>query len=86
MKRLLVLFFIFTQVVCLGQEGLTYFGVQFKPIVPSNLFRAGSEELTQNDATYIVRQNMGYSFGGVIRHDFKNWLSIESGISFTKRN
>lgn len=86
MKQLLVIFLVCVQAVCFGQEGLTYFGVQFKPIVPSNLFRAGSEELTQNDATYIVRQNMGYTFGAVIRHDFKNWLSIESGISFTKRN
>lgn len=86
MKSLLVAFFIFCMGFAKAQEGLTYFGVQFKPIIPSNLFRAGSSETVLNDATYSVDQKMGYSFGGVVRHDFKNWLSVETGISYVHRN
>lgn len=86
MKKLITVLLTLLATASFAQDQLTYFGIQLKPIIPSSLFRAGAVETAQNDATYRVEQNVGYTFGGIIRHDFKNWLSIESGISYTHRN
>lgn len=69
-----------------AQERVTTFGLQVKPIIPSNLFNAGSEELSQNGIDYTVDQRIGFAFGGVLRFGITNWLSLESGISFARRN
>jgi len=69
-----------------SQERVTTFGFQMKPIIPSNLFRAGITELAQNGIEYSVNQQIGYSFGGVMRFGLNKWFSIESGISFVRRN
>ena len=69
-----------------AQERVTTFGIQVKPIIPSNLFDAGSEILSQNGIDYTVDQRVGYSFGGVIRFGITKWFSLESGISYVKRN
>ncbi len=81
---LLSLWSVSTQV--LAQERVTTFGLQVKPIIPSNLFNAGSEELSQNGIDYTVDQRIGHSIGGVIRFGITNWFSLESGISYVKRN
>lgn len=70
----------------LSQERVTTFGLQMKPIVPSNLFGAGSVELAQNGVQYSVNQRVGYSFGGVLRFGITKWFSLETGISYVRRN
>lgn len=72
--------------VAMSQERVTTFGVEIKPIIPSNLFNTGQTALTQNGIDYELNQRIGYSFGGVMRFGMTNWLSLESGISFVRRN
>ncbi|MEX2597684.1 MAG: hypothetical protein WEC59_12230 [Salibacteraceae bacterium] len=86
MKWWLLIFSVLFAVKVLAQERVTTFGVQFKPIVPSNLFDAGSGLLSQNGIDYTIDQRVGYSFGGVMRFGITKWLSIESGISYVRRN
>jgi len=69
-----------------SQERVATFGFQMKPIISSNLFSAGVTELSQNGIDYSVSQRAGYSFGGVMRFGLNKWFSIESGISFVRRN
>jgi len=69
-----------------AQERVTTFGIQFKPIIPSNLLRAGEVGLTKDGIDFAVDQRLGYSFGGVVRRGFTKWLSMESGISYVRRN
>lgn len=73
-------------IVIHAQERVTTFGIQMKPIVPSNLFNAGSEALSQNGIDYTIDQRIGHAFGGALRFGITNWFSLESGISYVKRN
>ena len=71
-----------------AQEGVKTIGLQFKPIIPSNLLKAGTFGLSSNKdfMEYSITQNLGYSAGMIIRFGLtKNW-SIESSIKYTKRN
>lgn len=86
MKNVITFWLALITISSFSQDQITYFGIQVKPIIPSNLFRAGDTEIVQDNSIFRVEQNVGYTFGGIIRHDFKNWLSIESGISYVKRN
>lgn len=69
-----------------AQERVTTFGIQVKPIIPSDLLGTGKTVGTGTENTYEVSQKLGYSFGGVIRKGYTDWLSIETGINFVKRN
>lgn len=69
-----------------AQERVTTFGLQVKPIIPSTLLRTGATSLNQNNADYVVDHLPGYSFGGVIRIGLNNRFSVESGISYVRRN
>jgi len=86
MRLLVVIMLFLCSVPSFSQERVTTFGVQMKPIIPSNLFRAGATELSQNGVDYSLNQQVGYSFGGVMRFGLNKWLSLESGISFVRRN
>lgn len=69
-----------------AQHRVTTFGVQFKPLIPSTLLGTGLDETTGELNTYQMQQRVGYSFGGVMRKGFTPWLSIETGISYVRRN
>ena len=43
------------------------FGLQFKPIVPSDITRTRQETFITNDITYTNRQRPGYAFGMYLR-------------------
>lgn len=88
LQRILVLsFLVFTaSLPVFAQENVTTFGIQIKPIVPSNLLNAGTEGSEVDGIQYNVEQRMGYSFGGVVRRGLTRWLTIESGISYVRRN
>lgn len=70
----------------LTQERVTTFGVAVKPIIPSNLLRSGVTALSQNGIDYSLDHRVGYSFGGVMRFGMTNWFSMETGISYVRRN
>lgn len=86
MKKALLIAFVFSVLFGTAQERVTTFGIAVKPIIPSNLFRTGEIALTQNGIDYELNQRIGASFGGVLRFGLTKWLSLESGISHTRRN
>ncbi len=64
----------------------TKFGVQFKPVVPINYFGAGPQTAADTIAEVTVSPKLGYSIGMVVRTDFSDLLSFETGINYIRRN
>lgn len=62
------------------------FGAQFKPIIPINYFGAGPVDLSDTLTNLSVDPKFGYSLGMVLRRDFTNLFSFETGINYTRRN
>ncbi|MCB9194817.1 MAG: outer membrane beta-barrel protein [Flavobacteriales bacterium] len=62
------------------------FGLQFKPIIPVNYFGSGPQVLDDSIANLTIAPKMGYSLGMVMRKDFTNLLSLETGINYIRRN
>jgi len=89
----LVVFFLITSSVVtkplfaqLGEEKLMTFGLQLKPIFPSDYFNASGEFFEQNGVEYTLSQRPGYAFGMVIRKNFTRLFSVETGINYVRRN
>lgn len=70
----------------LGQESVTTFGIQFKPIINSELVNTGPQIQKEGNVSFEVAPKEGYSFGMVIRKGMTKQLSLETGINFTQRN
>ncbi len=85
-KLVIILGILFIAVFAHAQERVTTFGLQFKPIIPSDLLGTGKTVSTGSENNYEVSQKMGYSFGGVVRKGYTDWLSLETGINFVRRN
>jgi hypothetical protein len=85
--KLILLHFllVFCLQVFVAQERVTTFGIQFKPIIPSELFNTGKQEIVQNNVAFTVTPQMGLSFGMVIRKGMTKNLSLESGINYLTR-
>ena len=81
----MIIFALLLSGVGFGQKRITTFGLQAKPIIPSNLFNIGETALSQNGLDYEVNQKLGYSLGGMIRLGLNERFSLESGISLVKR-
>ena len=83
-----ILFFLLTNISLNAQRELfpTYFGVQVRPIIPSNF--GGSKTLEMNGGNYNFKlhQTIGYSFGGTIRKGITKLIAFESGLNYTQRN
>lgn len=62
------------------------FGMQFKPIIPINYFGAGPQVLADTVAEVTVAPKLGYNIGMVVRKDFSDLLSFETGINYIRRN
>lgn len=64
----------------------SYFGFQIKPIFPTQFI--GESELTLQKDNFIttISQRPGYSFGATVRVGLTELLSLETGISFVRRN
>jgi hypothetical protein len=68
------------------QKFPSYFGIQFKPVIPGD-FLAKSEITTRNgNFTGVFQQKYGYSFGGITRIGFTKLISFETGINLVRRN
>ncbi len=70
----------------MAQERVTKVGIQLKPIIPIQLFDAGSQEKTQNTIEFTNSPQVSMGFGMVVRKGFTKSLSIEMGLSYLKRN
>ncbi|TNE53167.1 MAG: hypothetical protein EP338_11535 [Bacteroidetes bacterium] len=64
----------------------SYFGIQFKPIVPGDFLSKSS--ITVNDSGFVgvFNQRPSYSFGGIVRVGLSKLISLETGINQVKRN
>lgn len=62
------------------------FGVQFKPVIPINYFGAGPQTQLDTIAEVTVAPKLGYNIGMVMRTDFSDLLSFETGINYIRRN
>jgi hypothetical protein len=67
-------------------DGSPIAGFEFRPIIPSNLFRTGPINSSIGGTNFTISQQFGYVFGMVIDGRIYKNFEIESGISFTQRN
>ncbi len=62
------------------------FGMQFKPIIPVNYFGIEPSILNDTVTEIGVFPKYGYSMGMVMRRNFTSLISLETGISYIRRN
>ena len=88
MERRIILLSIFILIAFVGmaQKNITTVGFQFKPIFSSSMFGTGPVELSRNDINFTIHPGSGFSAGMLIRRGISNRISLESGISYVKRN
>lgn len=83
---LICLLFCFSFFSSKAQQEITTFGLQFKPIISSEIINTGPQSLKQGAINFTIEPNQGYSFGMVIRKGFNKQFSFETGINYSKRN
>jgi len=69
----------------------SYFGLQIRPIFPTQFIGSSTTEFKQNDGETVqynstLQQKIGYSFGGTVRAGITKLIAIETGINFYRRN
>ena len=69
-----------------AQQKVTTVGIQFKPILSSELINTGPQTEKVGNIGFELKPKGGYSFGMVVRKGLTKQLSIESGINFSRRN
>ena len=62
-----------------GQQGVTTFGLQVKPVIPVGFFE-GSKSLQQPHLTADFRLNGGMAMGMLVRHGLTRSISLEVGL------
>ena len=87
----LIRYSLFVLSVCLSfglfaQKQITTFGLQFKPILSSELINTGPQSEKVGDIGFEISPRGGYSFGMVVRKGFNEQFSLETGINYTRRN
>lgn len=69
-----------------AQKNVLTFGIQLKPIIPSNTFKTKEQFIEQNGISFSLEQRPSMCFGMVIRRGITKTLSVESGINLLRRN
>jgi hypothetical protein len=69
-----------------AQQGVTTFGIQFKPMVPSKFFETSAETYSTDELTMTLTPRFGINFGCIIRKGFTPTWSLETGINLVQRN
>lgn len=64
----------------------SYFGVQVRPVFPTDFGGARSLTLSDSNFTSTISQTLGYSFGVTIRAGITKLIAFETGLNFTQRN
>jgi hypothetical protein len=87
---LLFILFILSSTAVFSQNSTlptkAYFGIQYKPLIAGD-FIGSSRLLVKNDTIQgEFTQQLGASFGGVIRVQFKKNIAIETGINQVQRH
>lgn len=81
----LLAFFVFSYSL-FSQKDVTTVGLQIKPIIPSSYLNTGVITESLNDINFSIDQQLGYSFGMLIRRGYTEQISLEFGINYTRRN
>ena len=63
-----------------------FFGLQLKPIIPVNYFGMKPTVLEDSIASLSISSKASYSMGMVMRRNFTDQLSLETGINYVRRN
>ena len=84
---LLLFLLLFGVQIAKGQikKGETVFGLQLRGIVPIDLLNAGSGGFGNDSISVNLAAPAGFSFGGIVRHNFTKMFTIESGIHYIGR-
>lgn len=69
-----------------AQKNVVTAGIQFKPMLPNDLFNADAMRSSVEGMAFETQQNFGWAGGMVIRWGFTDMLSLETGINFVQRN
>lgn len=77
---------IFSTLMGLAQERVLTFGLQLKPILADDMITTRTLQQTQNNKQFTLTNQLGYSFGGVIRRGITDKISFETGINYVSRN
>jgi hypothetical protein len=78
--------FLFCCSLIRAQKSITTFGIQFKPILPIDLFNTTSDPIEKDFLQLSLQPKTGYAFGMVVRRGLTEKLSFETGINYVKRN
>ncbi len=62
-----------------------YFGFQVKPLFPTKFIGESNTTLTNQGYEVKISQQIGYSFGGVVRIALTDLIGIETGLNFFQR-
>ena len=69
-----------------AQENTMNFGIQVRPLVPNEIFNGNAVDLANDTVRASVSDKLGVSVGMVIRYNFTERWSIETGINSIRRN
>ena len=69
-----------------GQNNRTTFGLQYKPIIPSEYFNSSHINRSSDNYNFNLIPKYSHSFGMILRHKINKTFSIESGLNYTQRN
>ncbi len=86
MRILLVLILLLVGADGFSQQGITTFGIQYKPIIPNRFIGTYIQDFNEDQLQSSIKQKFGNIFGMVVRHGFTKNISLETGINFTQRN
>ncbi|MEQ8910636.1 MAG: outer membrane beta-barrel protein [Vicingaceae bacterium] len=87
LRPLLLIFVVIASIkIAWAQQEVTTFGLQFKPILSSDLINTGPQTLREGQIEFTIEPTTGYAFGMVIRKGLNNQFSLETGINYTQRN
>lgn len=64
----------------------TYFGIQVRPIFPTNFIGTSITTLSQNGFETTISQKLGFGFGGTVRANVTKLIAFETGINYTQRH
>jgi hypothetical protein len=90
MRYTLLLLLLFSHTVFSQKENKfgvpNYFGFQTRMIIPSDAIGPNSLTLTKDFFTTTIEQQVGYTFGGVVRLGLSELISIETGLNYVQRH
>ena len=64
----------------------TYFGINYSPIIPSNIIQKNDITIVRDSITMRINQKPGFVFGMEVKHDFTRHFALQTGLNFVRRS